>query len=142
MNDKLERLLSSLEKVEKLPPGNHQARYRACCPAHGDKNPSLSITLSNSDTILLKCWAGCSAHDVVHAVGMEMTDLFPEQTKYHAPQERRPFSADQAAKVIALDALAVAVAAAKVRNKEPLIQKDIDDLLDIHVRANTIGRGL
>lgn len=142
MNDKLERLLSSLEKVEKLPPGNHQARYRACCPAHGDKNPSLSITLSNSDTILLKCWAGCSAHDVVHAVGMEMTDLFPEQTKYHAPQERRPFSADQAARVIALDALAVAVAAAKVRNKEPLIQKDIDDLLDIHVRANTIGRGL
>ena len=142
MNDKLERLLSSLEKVEKLPPGNHQARYRACCQAHGDKNPSLSITLSNSDTILLKCWAGCSAHDVVHAVGMEMTDLFPEQTKYHAPQERRPFSADQAAKVIALDALAVAVAAAKVRNKEPLIQKDIDDLLDIHVRANTIGRGL
>lgn len=142
MNDKLERLLASLDKVEKLPQGNHQARYRACCPAHGDKNPSLSITLSNSDTILLKCWAGCSAEEVVNSVGMEMTDLFPEQTKYHAPQERRPFSADQAAKVIALDALTVAVAAAKVRNKEPLIQKDIDDLLDIHVRANTIGRGL
>jgi len=142
MNDKLERLLSSLEKVEKLPPGNHQARYRACCPAHGDKNPSLSVTLSTNDNILLKCWAGCSAHEVVSAIGMEMTDLFPEQTKYHAPQERRPFSAEQAAKVIALDAMTVAMAAAKVRKKEPLIDKDIDDLLDIHVRATTIGRGL
>lgn len=142
MNEKLERLLSSLDKVEKLPQGNHQARYRACCPAHGDKNPSLSITLSNSDTILLKCWAGCSAEQVVNAVGMEMTDLFPEQTKYHAPAERRPFSADQAAKVIAMDAITVAMAAAKIRNKEELVQKDMDDLLDIHVRATTIGRKL
>ena len=142
MNDKLERLLSSLDKVERLPQGNHQARYRACCPAHGDKNPSLSITLSNSDTILLKCWAGCSAEQVINAVGMEMTDLFPEQTKYHAPMERRPFSADQAAKVIAMDAITVAMAAAKIRNKEELVQKDMDDLLDIHVRATTIGRGL
>ena len=142
MNDKLESLLSKLDKVERLPQGNHQARYRACCPAHGDKNPSLSITLSNSDTILLKCWAGCSAHEVVNAVGMEMTDLFPEQTKHYSPQERRPFSADQAAKVVAVDAMTVAIAASKVRNKEDLAQKDIDDLLDIHVRATTIGRGL
>lgn len=142
MNDKLERLLSRLDKVERLSPGNHQARYKACCPAHGDKNPSLSITLSASDTILLKCWAGCSAHDVVNAVGMEMTDLFPDSVKHHVPTERRPFSADQAAKVIAMDALTVAMAAAKIRNKESLIQKDMDDLLDIHVRATTIGRGL
>lgn len=141
MNDKLERLLSSLEKVEKLPPGNHQARYRACCPAHGDKNPSLSITLSNSDTILLKCWAGCSAHDVVHAVGMEMTDLFPEQ-KHHSAPVKRPFSADQAAKTIASDAMTIATAAAKLRKSEPLSQDDIDEVIDIHVRATTISRGL
>lgn len=141
MNDKLERLLSSLEKVEKLPPGNHQARYRACCPAHGDKNPSLSITLSNSDTILLKCWAGCSAHEVVHAVGMEMTDLFPEQ-KNHAAPVKRPFSADQAAKTIASDAMTIATAAAKLRKSEPLSQDDIDEVIDIHVRATTISRGL
>ena len=142
MNDKLERLLSKLDKVERLAPGNHQARYRACCPAHGDKNPSLSITLSSSGTILLKCWAGCSAEEVVNSVGMEMTDLFPDQQKYHSPPERRPFSADQAAKVIAMDAMTLAMTAAKIRNKEQLAKKDMDDLLDIHVRATTIGRGL
>lgn len=142
MNDKLERLLSKLDKVERLSPGNHQARYKACCPAHGDKNPSLSITLSSSDTILLKCWAGCSAHEVVNAVGMEMTDLFPDTQKHHVAPERRPFSADQAAKVIAVDALTVAMAAAKLRKNEALVQQDIDDLMDIHLRATTIGRGL
>lgn len=142
MNDKLERLLSSLDKVEKLPQGNHQARYRACCPAHGDKNPSLSITLSNSDTILLKCWAGCSANDVVNAVGMEMTDLFPDTQKHHVAPVKRPFSADQAAKTIASDAMTIATAAAKLRKSEPLSQDDIDEVIDIHVRATTISRGL
>lgn len=142
MNDKLERLLSKMDKVERLSPGNHQARYKACCPAHGDKNPSLSITLSSSDTILLKCWAGCSAEEVVNSVGMEMTDLFPDTQKHHVAQVRRPFSAEQAAKVVAMDAMTVAMAAAKLRKKETLVQQDIDELLDIHVRATTIGRGL
>lgn len=142
MNDKLERLLSGLQKVERLSPGNHQARYRACCPAHDDKKPSLSITLANSDAILIKCWSGCSTEDVVGALGMEMTDLFPDTNKYHAAPVKRPFSADQAAKVIASDAITVAVAAAKLRQKEPLNQADIDEMIDIHLRASTIGSGL
>lgn len=142
MNDKLERLLSGLQKVERLSPGNHQARYRACCPAHDDKNPSLSITLANSDAILIKCWSGCSTEEVVGALGMEMTDLFPDTNKYHASPVKRPFSADQAAKVIASDAMTVAVAAAKLRKQEPLNQSDIDEMIDIHVRATTIGKGL
>ena len=141
MNDNLERLLSRLEKVERLSQGNHQARYRACCPAHDDKSPSLSVTLANSDSILLKCWAGCSAEEVINAVGMEMTDLFPEKI-HHLPAVKRPFSADQAAKVIAEDAMTVATAAAKLRKNEPLSSADIAEIIDISVRATAISRGL
>ncbi|MBE9477450.1 MAG: hypothetical protein IME92_09890, partial [Proteobacteria bacterium] len=31
----------------------------ACCPAHEDKNPSLSITDGMTGQLLLKCHAGC-----------------------------------------------------------------------------------
>lgn len=141
MNDNLEKLLSRLEKVERLSQGNHQARYRACCPAHDDKSPSLSVTLANSDSILLKCWAGCSAEEIINAVGMEMTDLFPEKI-HHMPGVKRPFTADQAAKTLAMDAMVVAMAAVKLRRKESLTQRDIDDLLAIQTRATAIGRGL
>lgn len=142
MNDNLEKLLSRLEKVEQLPAGSHNARYRACCPAHDDKKPSLSVTLAQSGAILLKCWTGCSAEEIIGAVGMEMTELFPPMDRHHHPKERRPFSADQAASVIASDASILVMAAAKLRNKEPLTPKDMDDIIDIHTRANAIKRGL
>lgn len=142
MNEQLDALLSRLDKVEKLAPQNHAARYRACCPAHGDKNPSLSITEKSDGTILLKCWAGCSTHEVVSAVGMTLSDLFPKEVRHHIPPTRRAFSAEQAAKVVAADALFTAMVLAKVRNGETLSQPDIDGVLDAHARCHTIARGL
>jgi hypothetical protein len=49
--------------------------WKALCPAHGDTNPSLSITLAESGNTLLHCFAGCATEDVVHAVGAEMSIL-------------------------------------------------------------------
>ena len=142
MNDNLEVLLSRLDKVEKLTPGAHQARYKACCPAHDDKNPSLSITLANSGAILLKCWSGCSAHDVISAVGMEMTQLFPDKREHHSRPAKRPFSADQAAKSVSADAMLLAMVAGKLRKNEQLTKEEMDAVLDAHTRASTISRGL
>lgn len=52
-------------------------QYMALCPAHNDKNPSLSIGLSeNKKQILLHCYAGCSADDVLNTVGLKKKDLF------------------------------------------------------------------
>lgn len=52
-------------------------QYMALCPAHNDKNPSLSIGLSeNKNQILLHCYAGCSAEDILNAVGLKKKDLF------------------------------------------------------------------
>ncbi|OVE75999.1 hypothetical protein BVX97_02660 [bacterium E08(2017)] len=65
-----ETILSKLEKVSKS-----NGKYMACCPAHGDKNPSLSITEAD-DRLLLKCHAGCKTEDVVDALGLQMSDLF------------------------------------------------------------------
>ena len=50
-----EQIAKRLNKPKKLPSGS----WQACCPAHDDKNPSLSITDRNDRPPLLHCWAGC-----------------------------------------------------------------------------------
>jgi len=68
----LDVLLSRLNSVRKCGSG-----WVAKCPAHDDRNPSLSIGESDGGVVLLKCHAGCSACEVVNALGLEMSDLFP-----------------------------------------------------------------
>ena len=34
-------------------------KLTARCPAHDDKNPSLSVTIGDKDCVILKCFAGC-----------------------------------------------------------------------------------
>ena len=53
-------------------------RWKACCPAHDDLSPSLSIKQLDDGRVLLHCFAGCSVEDVVAAVGFDMTHLFPD----------------------------------------------------------------
>lgn len=52
--------------------------FSAKCPAHEDRNPSLSISEGEDSRVLVKCHAGCSAEDVAGALGLTMRDLFPE----------------------------------------------------------------
>jgi hypothetical protein len=61
--------------------------WKACCPAHGDRKPSLSIGLGEHGQVLLKCFAGCSLERIVESMGLSMTDLFPEATSAHDRQE-------------------------------------------------------
>ena len=60
--------------------------WMACCPAHADSSPSLSITLADDDKVLIHCHAGCKLDDVLVAVGMKRSDLFPPK---QANDERR-----------------------------------------------------
>lgn len=67
-----EEFVSRLEKVR--PSGDG---WTALCPAHEDKNPSLSIT-EKAERILLYCHAGCEAEAIVKAMGLALSDLFTE----------------------------------------------------------------
>ncbi len=77
----IEKITSRLDGVRMT--GKDRAVAR--CPAHNDKTPSLSIRETEDGTILIKCFAGCGAADVLSAIGLELVDLFPES-------ERRPHS--------------------------------------------------
>ena len=67
-------LLNSLDRVRKM----GADRWVACCPAHNDKSPSLAIRELSDGAVLLHCFAGCSAHEIVSAVGLDLSELFPE----------------------------------------------------------------
>lgn len=55
--------------------------YSAICPAHQDRNPSLSIT-DCGDKLLIHCFAGCSTDDVLDAVGLHFNQLFTIKTDF------------------------------------------------------------
>lgn len=57
-------------------------RWKACCPAHADNSPSLSIRESNA-RILLHCFSGCTPEEIVAALGLEMRDLFVDSPISH-----------------------------------------------------------
>jgi len=46
------------------------------CPAHEDRSASLSIAQGEDGRALLRCFAGCSAAEVVNALGIALADLF------------------------------------------------------------------
>jgi hypothetical protein len=66
----LQKVLDRLEGVKPTGEG-----YRALCPAHDDRTPSLSVA-SADGKVLLKCFAGCTVEDVVSAMGLAVSDLF------------------------------------------------------------------
>ena len=68
-----------IEKVLSRLPGHRPSGtgFSACCPAHDDQNPSLSITEAEDGAVLLKCFAGCPTEQVVAEIGLQMKDLFP-----------------------------------------------------------------
>lgn len=70
----LEKVLQKLHGVTKNGNG-----HKALCPSHADKNPSLSVGLSDSGNVLLHCHAGCEKQSILDAAGLTMNDLFPEK---------------------------------------------------------------
>jgi P4 family phage/plasmid primase-like protien len=51
------------------------------CPAHDDKNASLSISEGTDRRILLKCHAGCTFDSITAALSIKPADLFPAKNK-------------------------------------------------------------
>jgi AAA domain len=62
-----------LEEHDCKPRGNDR-HLEARCPAHEDRNPSLSVT-NGTTRVLLRCFAGCSNDDVIAVLGLQWPDL-------------------------------------------------------------------
>ncbi len=75
-----ERVKARAENVKMISP----TQFNCTCPAHKDKNPSLTVTLASNGRILTHCHAGCSFDEIVSAWGLSKRDFAP------APDEKPP----------------------------------------------------
>jgi hypothetical protein len=90
MSDPVQRILTALREH-----GHESKRSGAgwCCrcPAHDDRNPSLSISAGDDGRALVNCHAGCKPAAITAAVGLTVRDLFPDDPSRrngHAPRTR------------------------------------------------------
>jgi len=119
----IENLLSRLTKVKSRTHGN----WIACCPAHDDKTPSMTIREVDDGRILVHCFGGCSAEEIMGAAGLEMSELFPERLADATPM-RRPFNSHNVLEALDEEALVVCMSAEKIHNGTVLSKADMDRL--------------
>jgi hypothetical protein len=56
--------------------------WTSFCPAHDDRTSSLSIGAGDDGRALIKCHAGCTTESVVRAMSLQMSDLFPPNSRH------------------------------------------------------------
>lgn len=119
------QLLSRLDSVRRIGPD----RWRARCPAHDDRHPSLSIRECTDGKVLLKCWAGCTVHEIVTAVGLRLDDLFPARPTHRGKPAERRFPAADLLQALAHEATVIAIAASRLANAHSLTDEDRERVL-------------
>jgi hypothetical protein len=125
----VEVMLSRLDKVK-----GKNGSWTARCPAHNDKGPSLAIREASDGRVLLHCFAGCETLNVVQALGMDMSDLFPpDEKRRDYPVEGKPkikpaFYASDLMRIIAFEALVVSICAHDLRKGKALPNEDYERL--------------
>jgi putative DNA primase/helicase len=86
VEDNADVLLARLDGVRRTGTDSWVAR----CPAHDDRDPSLSVALRDG-RLLIHCFAGCSPEAVLGAVGLTWRDLrTPDPWSWKPPFPSRP----------------------------------------------------
>lgn len=126
MSAPIETLLSRLDGVQQV----RSNQWKCRCPAHNGEGRSLWIKNEDNGYILMHCFAHeCEAGDILEAIGMSVSDLFPERLPdrtYQPPKYAVP----------ATDVLRV------MRHELAVAEILISDLMAGKLELNDIDRGL
>lgn len=115
MTSPIDLVLSRLDKVKAAGAG----KWKACCPAHDDRDPSLSIREAEDGKVLLHCWAGCDTESIVGAIGLTICDLFPDSGQ--RPARSGPSKAAQQ-----FEATVISIAVEQMRQGKQLSAADLE----------------
>ena len=77
--DKIDLVLSLLRDPKRS--GDSGRQWTCICPAHDDTVQSLRVHVTEDDKILMNCRKGCSLKDVLRAINLEDSDLFPDENQ-------------------------------------------------------------
>ena len=127
----LDKLLNSLDQVKRIGDG----KYKAICPAHDDRSPSLAIK-SDGDRLLIHCLAGCETIDVLGAIGLDFSDLMPEKVGGNFKKDKKPFYAIDLLNIIKFEATLAYIYASDMAKGLILTSADKDRLLLASSRIN------
>lgn len=81
------RILAALADQNCNPKQNGNG-WSARCPAHEDRNPSLSISEGDDGRALVRCHTGCTVDAICKAIGLTPADLFDPSTSTETRQSR------------------------------------------------------
>lgn len=88
--DYVAKVLSCFAGVKEVTPGPGMVRqWKARCPAHDDRNPSLSIGLTDDGKIVIYDFAGCTLAAILRATGLTEADLFPPREEWSNHRGKR-----------------------------------------------------
>ena len=142
-NASAEPLLQRLDAAQKAGNG-----WRARCPACGGRSRKLSVTEAGGK-VLVHCFGGCEAADVIAAVGLTWADLYPPRFWPRSPEERREISRAirqsgwaAALEVLALEAAIVRIAASQVLQDKPLDWNDYCRLVKAEEKIGNAANAL
>ena len=68
--DSLDAVIAALDAAG-CRPRRSGTGYTSRCPAHADRNPSLSLTAGDRQPVILKCHAGCTYDEIMTALHLE-----------------------------------------------------------------------
>lgn len=120
-----ELFLSRVEGVRQTAPDRWVFRV----PTRKDKRASGSARELADGRLLIHDFAGDSAAEMLAAVGLQLTDLYPAPITACGKPERRSFWAADALRCVAFEALVCAAAAAAMASGEPLSAVDRERLV-------------
>ena len=137
MTTPCENLLGRLEAVKKSGVGKWKAR----CPAHSDRTPSLSVREEADGRILLHCFGGCSVEAVLAAAGLSFEDLYPPRppSDHRYAPLRRPWLPSDAYETARHEILIVVLIGCDLHAQKVIAESDYERLFLAVQRLNAIG---
>ncbi len=122
----VDHLLARLDRVKRT----GTDRWIASSPTREDKRPSLTIRELPDGRVLMHDFGGDSVEEILAAIGLEMSDLFPPRPLMDGRKpERRPFSAEDALRCISFEARLVHLAALETLEGKALSDTDFERLV-------------
>lgn len=115
-----ETLLARLDRVK----ATGQGRWIARCPAHEDRSPSLSIRELEDGRVLLHDFGGCDVGAILDAVGLDLSDLFPERVVDHGRPSRSRIPAADLLAMVDEEVTAVGILGAQFLEARSIAETD------------------
>lgn len=114
------RILGQLRRVK----ATGKDRWIACCPAHEDRLPSMTVRLLPDGRVLMHCFAGCEVDSILGAIGLTFADLFPDKLDHNAPRIHAPFNATEALRCLTQESAIIAIHAGRLASGQTASAED------------------